>query len=195
MFHYDQDKNYKETFRDYWNDNVRQYKRNNWIAAVLMIVLGVLCFIYPVRSILAMEIIASILLIVIGVAEIVSYARAPIFFRVGGRILSGILNIIVGLLLLFSPAETMITTFAFIFAISLMTLGIEFIAMHNRAKFFGEENAGWLMFSGIVNIIFAVILMLMPNLSIAFSYVVAIYLIMGGITAIVNAVSARKLNI
>lgn len=194
MLFYDRGKDYGEEVRDFWNQNVTKYRRRTIIIAVIMLVLGVLCFIFPVKSILLMEILASILIFIIGIFQIVSYFSTPSYLRLGGSLIGGILNLLLGFLLLTSSSEAMLYTFAFIFAIEMMICGIEELAGASRMRFFAAgRSTTWITVSGILNIICAVILIIMPQASVAISWIVAFYLLSGGITLLIAAIDAKKL--
>jgi uncharacterized membrane protein HdeD (DUF308 family) len=194
MNFYDNDQDYREQFRSFWNDNVKKFRTRSIIVGIILIILGVLCIVYPVDSLLVIEIIASIAMICAGVYEIVLYTKMPIYFRMGGGIVSGILNILLGILLLTSSKEAMFVTFAFIFSIEMLVVGIEEIAVYRRARFFGAEGAGWLLASGIINVVFAIVLAILPQMSVAIGILLAIYLLAGGIMLVLNGINAKDLK-
>ena len=146
-----------------------------------MLVLGILCIAFPFSSAYVMEIIASLLILAFGIAEIVIYMNAPIYVRFGGSLISGILNVILGILLLTSPSEELFTAFAFLLAVNLLMVGIEELE---------------LMANSIINIIAAVIFLMVPKTSAAFlSLFVAIYLITGGVSLLIGCFNAKELKI
>lgn len=195
MLFYDNGRDYREEFRNFWNENVRKYRRHGLIAGIIMLVLGILCLFFPVRSMLVMEILASIALIVVGFLEIVGYMSVPVYLRLGGSLLSGILNVILGILLLTSSSEAMLATFAFLIAIEMMAFGISQLAAANRMKFYGASDTGWLTASGILNLVIACIFIFLPQASIAISIIIAIYLLIAGIALIYGAWNSRELHI
>lgn len=191
---YDNNIDYGNEFRNYWNDHVKKFRAGGFVAGIIMIVLGVLCFIFPVNSLLVMEILIAILIITAGAGEIAAYSRMPVFLRLPGTLISGILNILLGVLLLVGDRQEMMITFAFIFSIELIVVGIQEIAASNRMRFFGETSTGWLVASGALNLIGGCCLLFMPAASIAISFVVAIYLVVGGVSLLVKAVNAKELK-
>ncbi|MEE8815868.1 MAG: DUF308 domain-containing protein [Lachnospiraceae bacterium] len=195
MLFYDNGKDYRNELQSFWNGNVKKFRTSSLVGGILMVILGILCAAFPFQSMIAMEYIASILLIVVGIAQIYAASQVPIFLRTGGTILGGILNIILGILLLTSPADVMLGTFAFIIAINLMLFGVEECVAYNRVKFFQAEGGGWLLFEGIVNIIVSIIFLFLPQTSIAISYLFAFYLLVTGIASICASVAARELKI
>lgn len=195
MFFYNNDTDYREEIRSYWNQNVRKFRTASLVAGIIMTVLGILCCIFPMRSMLVLEYIASILLLVIGIYEIYAFSVLPVFLKTGGGLLTGILNVIIGIMLITSPAETMMSVFAVVIAINLMILGIEECVAYSRAKFYTVANAGWLLVEGIINIIVSILFLCMPAMTVAIGIVIAIYLIVTGITCIYASFSAKELQI
>lgn len=195
MLFYDNGRDYREEFRNFWNDNVRRYRRHGLIAGIVMVVLGILCLIFPLRSMLFLEILASAALIVIGIMEIAGYMAIPVYLRLGGGVLSGILNVMLGVLLLTSPSEAMLATFAFLIAINMMAWGISQLSAANRMRFFGAEDTGWLTVSGILNLIVALIFIFLPQASAAISILIAIYLLITGIIILYGSFRSRELHI
>lgn len=195
MLIYDDSEDYRRQIQDYWNSRVKSFRTTTLVSGIIMLVLGVLCLFFPVESILAMEIIASIFLIVLGIKQIADYTQLPVFMRLGGGVLTGVLNILLGIILLSSGGKTMMFTYAWLFAIELLTVGIESIAVANRMKFYGIQDTGYMTANGVLAIIGAVILMFMPQASVAVSYVAAIYLIITGIELLVLFSHAKELKI
>lgn len=195
MLFYDNNTNYREEIKNYWNKNVKRYRNTALIAGIILLLLGILCCVFPVRSILVMEYIASFVLIIIGFFEIYGFSTLPIFLKTGGGLLTGILNVILGILLITSPKEEMMQTFAFLFAIDLMMFGIENCVAYSRTQFFGIQNSGWLLAEGVLNIALSIVFLFMPVTTIALSYVVAVYLIAAGIMLLYSFFSAKEIEI
>ena len=83
MFLYDNNTDYRESFRQYWNNNVKKFRTGSMIAGIVMIVLGILCMVFPVETIVVIEVIASIALLAVGIAEVAAYAEA--LFRIASE--------------------------------------------------------------------------------------------------------------
>lgn len=181
--------------RERWNKSVRSFRIWGFIAAVLMIVVGIVCVIYPVQTTYALEIIASIALLCLGVWQIVRYFQFPVFLRTGAGLVSGILNVILGIMLLTSPAESVLLTFGFLFGFDLLLLGIEQISKAGRLHAYGVTETGWLTADGVLNLIFGVFLLISPATSvIAVSVMIAVYLIIGGVTLFIECLNLRNLK-
>ena len=68
--------NLSDQIADCWNKGVSSFRKKGLVISVIMMVLGVLCFIFPFKSAYAMEVIASVAILAIGMTEIVEYAKA-----------------------------------------------------------------------------------------------------------------------
>lgn len=196
MIRFTTDMDLAQEFSDHWNKKLRSLRTTGFIASILMIVLGILCVMYPMQAVTVVEILVCILLMVIGVFEIVDYCREPVWFRSTGIIISGILNIMVSIALIVSPRNIAISTFAVLFGWMLLMSGIEMIAFGNRLAFFSVANHGWLTVCGFFNIIAALFFVFTPFAStLALNFILASYLFVGGITLLIEAFSMRDLKI
>lgn len=178
-----------------WNKNLKFTRIWGFVAAIFMIIIGILCIVYPVETTYAIEVFASLALFCFGIWEIVRYVQMPPFLRMGTSLASGILNILLAILLLTSPEEEMLLFFGFLFGLDLMMLGFEQITAAGRLNLIGAEGTGWLTADGILNVIFGIILLFMPLASVAaVSVVLAMYLIFGGISLLVLSINAKDLK-
>lgn len=195
MKRYDNGEDLLSEIRDQWNKNLKSTRIWGFIASILMIIIGILCIVFPVETTYFVEVMASIALLVFGFWEIVRYFQRPVFLRTGVSLASGILNIILAILLLTSPAEAMLESFGFLFGLDLLMLGFEEITMTGRLGAVGVSGTGWLTFEGIMNIIVGIILLFMPVVSVAaVSAVLAVYLLFGGISLLVMSINAKDLK-
>jgi uncharacterized membrane protein HdeD (DUF308 family) len=193
---YDSNFDYVKEFTDRWNKKVRSIRISGIIIAVLMAVLGVVCLIFPEQSLRVIEIIASCVIIALGVCQMVDYFSLPVIFRRAGILLDSILNIILGVILLCSPADVSIATFAFMFGFLLMIFGIDLLAFSSKLGFFGVSGYGWVIANGILSVIASMAFFFMPLASsIALNIVLAIYLIVGGATLLIETLSMKDLRI
>lgn len=182
--------------KDQWNKNLKATRILGFAAAILMVIVGILCIAYPVETTYIIEVFASIALLLFGVWEIIQYVQRPPFLRMGVSLASGILNILLAVMLLTSPAEDMLIFFGFLFGLDLMMLGFEQVTATGRLKVIGVTETGWMTADGILNIIFGITLLLMPVASVAaVSVVLAMYLIFGGISLLVMSIHARNLKV
>lgn len=195
MRRYDNGEDVINEVRNSWNSHVKTVRIWGFIASVLMIIMGIVCMVFPVQTTYVIEVFASAALLVWGIWEIVRYVQRPVILRTGVSLMSGILNIILGIMLLTSPAEEMLLSFGFLFGLDLMMLGFEQLTLTGTFHAFGVENTGWLTFDGILNVLVGIILLFMPMASIsAVSVLLSFYLLAGGITLLVECINAKELK-
>lgn len=192
---YFNDKSLADAAAEYWNKGLKKYRLVGLIGGIVLCVLGVLCLLFPFTSTAVMGYIASAAILVTGILSIIEYFRMPVFLHSAALLVPGIINVIVGILLLTSTKENMIVVFAFVIAFELLITGIEELSSASRLKYFGDTGYGWLIASGVISIVIAIIFMFLPRSSVAISVLVGIYLLAGGISLIVAAVKAKELKV
>lgn len=181
MFRYHLDENFHNYLREEWDRRLHSMRISGIILGVVMILLGILCLVFPVESVYVVEVIASAALIAFGILQIVEYIRLPFAYMIGGMLVSGILNIILGIMLLTSPTDAMLITFSFMFGIDLMCLGITQLSFSSALRFASAESYGWVIAQGIINIFVSLMFFLMPlSSSFALGVIAAVYLIIAG---------------
>lgn len=181
------DNELREKLRAEWNKRIKKVRRTELILGIIMIIIGLLCIFFPMDSVSVMGIVASAAIMVFGIYEIVEFFSLPVYFRMGGLLVSGILNLLTGILLLALPSEDMLTVFSFLFAIDILIIGIEEISMSSTVGWIGLGDSGWLLASGIVNILVSLLFFFAPIASIlAMGILVGIYLIIGGVMMLIE---------
>lgn len=108
-----------------------------FLEGILMAIVGILFFVNPIDSILSLSIIIGILIIASGIFTLI---RAPRTNRKGWLIFSGIINILFGLLLCFSPIST-IATLVIFYGAWILVKGIFVIIGEIQFKSFGFNTA------------------------------------------------------
>ena len=192
MFYRDFD--FEEEFKLNWN---RKVKRMRWICLLLglvMIAIGAACIFYPIQTFDVMKTIVSVIIIGFGIYSIINYCLTSSYFKEPISIITGIINILFGILLLKTPSAITAVSLTFMFAIILMFCGAEKIAFSRRFSFFGMINTGAYTFSGIITILLSIIFLILPWTSaIIINYVLAAYLIIDGITLLIDAINMKKI--
>lgn len=192
---YDSGDQFIDDIKDGWNKRVKSIRTWGFVIAILMIVLGVLCMIKPLQTTYALEVVVSAALVVFGIFGIVHYVKLPVMLRSGVTLASSILNIILGIMLLTSPADDVLSSFGFLFGLSMMMSGFEEITQTGTLHAFGIIDTGWMTFNGILNIICGIILLGAPLASVfAVSFVIAFYLLVGGITLLVACIKSKNIE-
>lgn len=166
--------------------------RVNLIVGICMIGIGILFLCWPIASNYAAMVLATIAFIIYGGYQIYIYIRTPRDYKDGWLLASGIIDIIVGFVILWDSPRGMYLTFAFLLGI--LSLYEGFIQCFNsgrirRAK---QSGAGWVLISGIMFIAMGIFFLITPFAATwAMAYVIAIYLIVGGIALFANGASGQ----
>jgi uncharacterized membrane protein HdeD (DUF308 family) len=185
---------YISEFSDNWNKRISPLRKAGIIISVLMLILGVLLLIFPMQSAVVIEVIAALLIVVLGISQIVEYVRMPPYIRRAGILVLSILNIIFGILLAASPNKVGVPTFAFMFGLMMLMAGIDKLTLADRLKFFSVPNCVWVIASGVFSIIAAVFFIVAPFAStIVLSCFIAVYLLVGGLTLLVESLSMKDM--
>lgn len=192
---FDSEFDYVQELIDTWNKKRKKVRTAYFIIAAVLILAGILTAVFPVRVFAVIQYLAAAAVIVIGIYHFVAYTSMTYYFKDGMLIMSGILNILIGIMLLIMPVTLTVQVITFMLAFLLIFTGAQKISFASRLKYFQIPNTGSLTFSGILNIILAVIFLLLPFVSaLALNYILAAYLIITGAALFVEAFGMHKLN-
>lgn len=195
MKNYDDRSDYRGIMKEQWNQELKSVRTAGFVVSILMLLLGICCIIWPAPSMKTMGVLASILIMALGVFEIICYGSAPIMIRRAGTLISGILDILVGLLLLYSPTAVTLATFTYLLGFLLFMFGIDLLVFAGRLRFFSITGYGWLIFNGVMSIVVALLFLLMPLVSAAvLNYAIAAYLLADGLALLVETVSMKEMK-
>ncbi|MGN0709746.1 MAG: HdeD family acid-resistance protein [Anaerovoracaceae bacterium] len=194
MMIYDNDLDYRDEIRDFWNRNVKKFRVASIITGIVMVALGVVGIIWPLQSAVFVGYLMAAAMVALGIVRCVGYFRVPSYFRSGLGLIGAILDIILGVLLMFSGTDTILYTLSFMFAIELTATGIESIMTGDRLRFFGFKKTGFTV-SGVINLIVGTLLFFMPGASIMTMAAIAVFFLMTkGILLIVDGIRAGHLK-
>ncbi len=192
---FDSEFDYVQELIDTWNKKRKKVRTAYFIIAAVLFLAGILTAVFPVRVFAVIQYLAAAAVIVIGIYHFVAYTSMTYYFKDGMLIMSGILNILIGIMLLIMPVTLTVQVITFMLAFLLIFTGAQKISFASRLKYFQIPNTGSLTFSGILNIILAVIFLLLPFVSaLALNYILAAYLIITGAALFVEALGMHKLN-
>ena len=185
MFNSDFD--YKREFIDRWNDGVKRARGWMVVLGVLLILAGGFAALAPLGLYEFIQTAAGIALIVYAVMQIVSYMGTPEFFRSPALAVMGVLNALLGIMLLALPAY--LTAFLFI------VTGVERLTFARRMRYFQLPHTGMGTATGIINLIVGIVFLLMPMVSsLVLGYLMAAYLVVGGVTVLIEAAAMRPID-
>ena len=124
-----------------------------------------------------------------------SFSKASIPKRFAIVVAGALVNILFGILIIETPSIITAFSLTFMFALILLFYGTEKIAFLQKLKYFNITNTGAYTFSGVINIILAIIFFILPLTStIAINYIIAFYLIVDGITLFIEAINMKKIT-
>lgn len=144
-----------EVFREAMRDTVKRYSLWYLVEGVLLVVAGVLAIIYPVISSGAVVILLGWLLIASGLLQglsLIGARQVPHFWL---QLISVILAILIGFLFLRDTTQGLMTL-ALLLIIFFMMEGISKVVFALTIRPF--PNWGWVLASGLVGILLALIL-------------------------------------
>lgn len=182
----------RANLRDVTERITRGNKVGGIIVAICMIVLGILFLVWPLRTDYVVMVIATIGFIVYGIYEIIVYVRTPKDYKNGWTLANGIIFVILGCLILWEGPGDMFLTFAFLLGFLALFGGITQCSTYGVIRSSGEPGAGWVLASGIINIILGIFFLITPFAATwAIGYVLGVYLVVGGIALFAEACSGH----
>ncbi|WP_245949193.1 HdeD family acid-resistance protein [Lutibacter citreus] len=172
--------------------------KNWWISlllGILFVLIGVWVFQTPLESYMSLSIIFSAFILVSGLSQIVfSISNKSDIQSWGWYLASGILDLIIGLLLITHPFMTMAILPYFV-GFWLLFQGFLAIGLSLQFKLVGFPSWGWLLFLGFLILIFSFLLLANPVFA-GFSivYMTAFAFIFAGIFRIFLAFNLKKMK-
>ena len=192
---FDSDFDYVQELIDTWNSRRKKIRTAYIIIAAVLLIAGILTAVFPVSIFAVMQYFAAAAVIVIGIYHFVTFASMTYYFRDYMLLLSGILNVLIGIMLFFMPVALTVQVITFLLAFLLIFSGAEKLSLASRLRYFRIPHTGSMTFSGVLNIILAVIFLLLPFVSaLALNYILAAYLIIVGIALLIEAAGMHKIN-
>lgn len=188
--------------RDYINEYIEQWNRTAHKAKVGLIALGIVLALSGVAALVAplgayafIQSLIAALLIVHGIGQIATYIQTPEFFRNGVQLATGILNALLGALLLMLPASFMAGTIVYLLSFLLIMTGIERISFARQMRYYQIPTSSMGTATGVLNIILGIAFLFMPLISsLVLSYLLGAYLVVGGITLVVEGIAIKKIE-
>lgn len=193
MKRYDANHNYVEDYIERWNRTAGRAKVGIIVLGIVLFLAGVAALAAPLSTYAFVQGIISFILILHGAGQIATYVQTPEFFRNGTQLATGILNALFGVLLFLLPTGVMAGAIVYLLAFMLIMTGVERISFARQMGYYQipVSSMGWA--TGILNIIVGIAFIFMPLVSgIALSYLLAAYLIMGGITLVVEGIAIKR---
>ena len=192
---YDSNHDYINDYIDQWNRTARRAKVGMIVLGVLLALMGVAAVAAPMSTYSFIQGLIAAMLIVHGAGQIATYVQTPEFFRNGAQLATGILNAVLGVLLFMLPSAVMAGTLVYLLAFLLIMTGIERISFARQMRYYQIPASSMGTATGVLNIILGIAFLFMPLVSsLVLSYFIAAYLIIGGITLVVEGISIKRIE-
>ncbi|TYC10579.1 HdeD family acid-resistance protein [Bizionia gelidisalsuginis] len=172
--------------------------KNWWISlliGIIYIIAGIWVFQTPLASYVSLSILFSAFIFVSGIFQIFfSISNRKNMQSWGWYLAGGILDLIIGLLLMTHPLLTM-TILPLYVGFWLVFQGIMAIGLSFQIKSADVPNWGWLLFLGILTLVFSFLVLSNPIFAgLSIVYMTAMALITAGIFRIILAFGLKKMK-
>lgn len=192
---YDSNHDYINEYIERWNRAAGRAKAGMIVLGIVLTLAGVATAIAPVSAYALIQGIVAVLLAVHGISQVATYIQTPEFFRNGAQLATGILNVLLGVLLFMLPASTMVGAIVYLIAFLLIMTGVERVSFARQMRFYQIPTSSMSTATGIMNIILGVAFIFMPFVSgLVLSYLLAAYLVIGGVTLVVEGIAIKRIE-
>ena len=146
-------------------EHSKQAVRRWWlllIVGIALFVVGILVFVYPAKSYLDLSVLFGWLILFSGVMEVVLSASSRHFVTGRGWMLAGgIIEIVLGAILIFNVALSAVTLPIFL-GFWLLMRGFSTIGLASDMHLLGIRGSGWTVLTGILLLICALWMLFQP---------------------------------
>lgn len=189
-------RDFEQVFSENWNRKLKSVRILGLTVSLLMLACAVVCMNCPIQTLQLLKRAAALIIISFGIYQLVDYFYMPILLRDASTLIGCVLNIVIGMLLLFSPVEITVSVFAYMFGFLLMIFGVNKITFANKLHFFDIEDYSWVIASGILNILAAAAFLITPLLfTVALNIVLAGYLFVGGAALLIEVIAMKNMKL
>lgn len=193
---FDSDFDYVQELIDTWNKNRRKVRTAYFVIAAVLIIAGILTAVFPISIFAVIQYLAAIAVTAVGIYHFITFSSMTYYFKDYMLLLSGILNVLMGVMLFIMPVTLTVQVTTLLLAFLLIFNGVEKLSLASRLRYFRIPRTGYLTFSGILNIVLAVIFMLLPFVSaLALNYILAAYLVLTGAALLIEAAGMHKITL
>ena len=164
------------------------------IIGVLLIAAGIYCLCNQDVAAMSAGIVLGLLMLIAGIVEIVIFAGTSRFILGSGwMLLDGVLTVVMSLFLLFNHWFTMMSL-PILFTVWLLFSGVSRFVSAFDLKALGMRGWGWILALGIVLLVFGVVCMMDPWVSVVAVGVTVglVFILDGAATIAVACISRRK---
>ena len=171
----------------------------NWwvflILGVLLLISAYWMFTTPIESFVGLASLFSALIFVSGLFSVFfAISNKDDIDNFGLYLAGGILDVLIGFILLKYPGLTLVL-FSMFIGFWLLFRGFNMISVSFKIKKIGDANWGWILFFGIMVVVFAMMSIVNPLIGASFLvYTLAFTLVLFGIANIALGLKLRKLK-
>ena len=172
---------------------------NNWwlylIQGVVFLIGAVYVFMSPAESYLALAIVFAVLMLFDAISSIgLSLTARKVMEGWGWHLAGGVLSLIIALALFRRPEITM-TVLPLMVAFWIIFKGVVIIGSALDIRKIGLDGWGWILFVGVVNLVFGGLVLAMPGIGVALILIyTAIAFLVMGVGSIGIALRLRKVK-
>ena len=153
------------------------------LAGILCIAMGIAVFMFPLQSYVTLSILAGILMLLVGAAQLIIASTSGNYLAMRGYMLvGGVIDLILGLILCVYPGVTM-AVLPIMLGIWMMYHSFMMIAFGGDLETFRVKGSGWTMLGGVLLLALSFFVLVNP-----FSAGIASVIVLAGVALIVFGV-------
>lgn len=150
------------------------------LAGILCIAMGIAVFVFPLQSYVTLSILAGILMLLVGAAQLIIASTSGNYLAMRGYMLvGGVIDLILGLLLCVYPGVTM-ALLPVMLGIWMMYHSFMMIAFGGDLETFRVKGSGWTILGGVLLLALSFVVLVNP-----FSAGIAAVIVLSGVGLIV----------
>jgi uncharacterized membrane protein HdeD (DUF308 family) len=132
------------------------------VAGILCILLGIVVFAFPLGSYVTLAILFGVLLLVVGAAKLISASTSANFFMMRGYVIvSGVLDLLIGIFLCIYPGVTL-AALPVMMGFWMLYNSFVLIGFSGDFDTFGIPGSGWVIGGGILLLILSILVLVNP---------------------------------
>ena len=152
------------------------------LAGILCFAAGIAVFAFPLESYVVLSLLAGILMLFVGAAQLIVASTSSNYLTMRGYVLvGGVIDLLLGFLLCIYPALTM-TFLPVMLGIWMMYHSFMIIAFGGDLETFRVKGSGWTVLGGVLLLILSLVVLINP-----FSTGIATVVVLSGVGLLVLA--------
>ncbi len=176
-----------------WNRSLRKKRVINVLAGLVLIAAGVL---FPVDVYQVVQWIIGGVLVFYAVFQLVEYFSMTDYFRDLMLLPIALIALLLGIASIMAPPYLSAVSVVFLGAVVLLFAGAQKISLASRLRYFRITRAYSMTFCGVISVIAALLLFIMPMVGVVLlNVMIAAFLIVSGMTLLIEAICMRKINL